>query len=242
MTTVLSGAAINKLGDRLRLTDTLSDEDLVALQQLRREYDEALAWTRHRIIEAIPEVRPTSRLKTVQTLVGKLRRETTMNLSQVQDIAGLRIVTDMTLAEQDSMADRLVDLLPSAKLVDRRVRPSFGYRAVHIVTKVDNRLVEIQLRTLLQDRWAQIVERLADHWGRQIRYGQGPDNPSSRVGRYTRVEIVEMGRRLSPLIAECEKAPGRHGHRIHLSNDAFCFGVTDLLALFAKLDIAGTTR
>src|SRR2546426_4554058 len=34
--------------------------------------------------------------------------------------------------------------------------------------------VEIQVRTERQNRWAQIVERLADKWGRQIRYGGDP--------------------------------------------------------------------
>jgi hypothetical protein len=36
----------------------------------------------------------------------------------------------------------------------------------------------------LEDVWAQIVERLADRWGRGIRYGNPPDEPdaSIRVG------------------------------------------------------------
>lgn len=33
--------------------------------------------------------------------------------------------------------------------------------------------VEIQVRTYLQNEWAQFVERLADSWGRGLRYGQG---------------------------------------------------------------------
>jgi hypothetical protein len=41
--------------------------------------------------------------------------------------------------------------------------------------------VEIQIRTELQDSWAQIVERLGDQWGRGLRYGAGPEMPGAQV-------------------------------------------------------------
>lgn len=235
----LSGAAIDRLGDRLRVSSTISEEDLADLQRLRREFDTALAKARENVVAAIPGVRPTSRLKTVQTLVGKLRREQTMNLSQVQDVAGMRIVGEISLAEQDELAQRLLNLFSGARLVDRRLKPSFGYRAIHVIAKVDGRLVEIQIRTVLQDRWAQIVERLADHWGRQIRYGGAPHDARTRVGRYSRADAVGMARRLSPLIEQCERSSGTHGNRIQLSADRFCSGVAGVLALFARLDVTG---
>ncbi len=37
--------------------------------------------------------------------------------------------------------------------------------------------MEVQVRTVWQDRWAQIVEGLGDTWGRQIRYGELPPEP-----------------------------------------------------------------
>jgi hypothetical protein len=40
--------------------------------------------------------------------------------------------------------------------------------------------VEIQIRTYLQHRWAEIVEALERLWGRQIRYGDPPTNPDHR--------------------------------------------------------------
>jgi ppGpp synthetase/RelA/SpoT-type nucleotidyltranferase len=55
-------------------------------------------------------------------------------------------------------------------IVDRRKRPSHGYRAVHVIASVDRRFVEIQIRTSMQDLWAQTMERLADKVGRGIRY------------------------------------------------------------------------
>ncbi len=237
--TRLTGGAIDRLGDRLRVSTDVADDDLAMLQDLRREFDGALARAREEVMRAIPGVSPTSRLKTVQTLVGKLQRESTMNLGQVQDVAGMRIVQDVSIEDQNRLAARIGDLFPGAKIVDRRAKPSFGYRAVHIIAKVDGRLVEIQIRTQLQDRWAQIVERLADHWGRNIRYGALPDEPMEAVGRYSRAEVVEMARRLSPLIENCEKSFGVQGRRIQLSNDVFCQSVAETMALFGRLEVVG---
>lgn len=49
------------------------------------------------------------------------------------------------------------------------------------MVRIDDMLVEVQIRTELQDTWAQIVERLADRWGRGIRYGQDPEDPERTV-------------------------------------------------------------
>lgn len=47
----------------------------------------------------------TSRPKTVDTLVQKLQK-TTMTLDQVEDVAGVRIDADITLAQQTNLAPR----------------------------------------------------------------------------------------------------------------------------------------
>jgi hypothetical protein len=46
---------------------------------------------------------------------------------------------------------------------------------VHVVVCIDRVSIEIQIRTLVQHLWADLMERLADRLGRQIRYG-GPPN------------------------------------------------------------------
>lgn len=234
----LTGGAIDRLGDRLRAAQVVvAEDDLETLQSLRREFDETLAVARERVVSAVSDAKPTTRIKTVQTLVDKLRRESSMKLSRVQDIAGMRIVRDMSLAEQDQLVESLIPLFEDARVVDRRVKPSFGYRAVHLIVRCDGRLVEIQVRTGLQDRWAQIVERMADHWGRTIRYGDAPEEPDALVSEYTRSDVVALARRLSPLIEQCERSPGTHGRRIQVSTDAFCTGVVDVLSMFGRLNI-----
>lgn len=234
----LGTSAIDRLGDRLRQSEVIAPTDLEMLQQLRYDFDAAMAAVQSRLTDLVPDSRPTSRLKTVQTLVGKLRQLETMNLSQVQDVAGVRIVRDMTLVEQDGLVGRIVAAFDGTKTFDRRAKPSFGYRAVHVVAKVDGRLVEIQVRTQLQDRWAQILERLADHWGRHIRYGEAPIEPWTRVGPMDRAVVVDLARRLSPLIASCEESEARVGGRLNVPNDTFRRTVTASLAGLAKLDVS----
>lgn len=70
------------------------------------------------------ELDTSSRTKTRRTLVEKLRREH-LRLPAVRDIIGLRIVGEISLADQDQIASRLVEALPneSYRLVDRRERP-----------------------------------------------------------------------------------------------------------------------
>lgn len=170
-----SKSEIDRLGERIRASERLSVEDLRMLQAWRAQHAGAL----DEVVEALVRdlaLHPTSRLKTQDTLIDKLHRETT-RLSQVQDVAGCRVEVDGGLAEQDDIVARVVARFPHAKVYDRRERPSHGYRAVHIVVATAHGLVEIQVRTRLQNLWAQIIERFAEIWGRQIQYGGEPDAP-----------------------------------------------------------------
>ncbi len=87
--------------------------------------------------------------------------------------------------------------------INRREKPSHGYRAVHVIVFVDSTPMEIQVRTKLQDTWAQISEKLGDMWGRGLRYGQGPDLPDSVVvlgSPTTRRAVVEQLTALAEVI------------------------------------------
>ena len=94
----------------------------------------------------------------------------------MQDVGGLRIVSKVDLSGQDKIVSRIVDAFPNARLIDRRKNPKYGYRAVHVIAVLDERRIEIQIRTQLQDLWAQAIERLADKAGREIRYGGTPQS------------------------------------------------------------------
>jgi putative GTP pyrophosphokinase len=98
-----------------------------------------------------------------------------MNLSRMQDIAGCRIVVG-DIRDQDRVVKLLLAALVGARVVDRRKKTSHGYRAVHIIATAQGKTVEIQVRTSLQDLWAQLSEKLADNIDPRIKYGGGdPD-------------------------------------------------------------------
>jgi hypothetical protein len=69
---------------------------------------------------------------------------------------------------------------------------------VHVVVSVERHLVEVQVRTELQHRWAMLVEHLARDWGQQVKYGQLPDLPEEQIASgVTRRHVVEQLPRLA---------------------------------------------
>ncbi len=161
----------NKPGDRLRGSGLTDAKTVARLQEFRASFDAPMAKAQAMLAERLG-IPTTARLKTINTIVEKLRREKT-RLAEMQGIAGLRTVQDIGIGDQDKVVARVVSLFEGAKVVDRRKQPSHGYRAVHIIATVEGCLVEIQIRTKIQDLWAPAMEKLADEVGRDIRYG-GP--------------------------------------------------------------------
>ena len=110
--------------------------------------------------------------KTTRSIVEKLRRES-IRLSQIQDIAGCRVVV-ADVIEQDRVVASLRNAFPRASIIDRRNAPSHGYRAVHVVVSVVDRPVEIQVRSRLQHLWAELSEKCSDVFDDSgIKYGGG---------------------------------------------------------------------
>jgi hypothetical protein len=201
----LTISQVNRLGRRLRASRSLSSSDLDLLQRLRQDHFATLVTVQGILREQLPHLSMTARLKTVQTIVDKLKRERSMSFSRMRDIAGIRIVDDMNRIEQDVLIREVRDALGGGKVIDRRRRPSFGYRATHVIVRVDDRWVEIQVRTRMQDQWAQIVERLGDQWGRQIRYGEPPTEPGHVItATLTRAGMWELVLKVAEVIDDFE--------------------------------------
>jgi ppGpp synthetase/RelA/SpoT-type nucleotidyltranferase len=152
------------------------------LDEYERSFEEAQIEV-VRVIRETLGLAPTARpLKTVHSVVAKLRRGA-VELHQMQDIAGCRIVVDDIMV-QEEVVDRLKQLpWDGCREVDRRRNPSHGYRAVHLIVRARGRRVEIQVRSRLQDLWAQLSEREADEFGIDVKYGAGPPDVRSRLDR-----------------------------------------------------------
>jgi len=126
-----------------------------------------------------PSGRVAQRLKRMPTILDKLEREPGMNLARMHDIGGCRAVLPDEAAIYRVI--RRVKARPRSiwgiiREYDYIKQPkASGYRGVHIVVRRDGRLIEIQLRTPSQHRWALNVEAidLARRLG--LKEGKGPE-------------------------------------------------------------------
>ena len=120
------------------------------------------------------QVEVSQRLKRVPTIVGKLKKEPTMQLNTMQDIGGCRGVLN-TIDEVRRVQTRLSKNRPPRRVTDYIAdpRPS-GYRGVHVVVEYDGRQVEVQLRTRVMHEWAVAVERFGGRLNTDLKGGQGP--------------------------------------------------------------------
>jgi putative GTP pyrophosphokinase len=162
-------AQIDKLGERLK-AGPIVEVDLRLLDEYRLGFADAYV----AIVSLVAQqgVQPSGReAKSRSAIVEKLRRES-IRLSQIQDIAGCRVVVPGRGA-QDSVARRLASVL-DCTLIDRRLAHSHGYRAVHLIARHEDLPVEVQIRTAWQHHWAETSEKLSDEIDPGIKYGQGP--------------------------------------------------------------------
>lgn len=124
------------------------------------------------------------RLKRAPSVVAKLRRFSSMNLVQMQDIGGLRAVVE-TITHVRKLENLYKNSKFKHKLVSSKdyiaMPKKDGYRSVHLVYKYFNDgapefnelLLEIQLRTRLQHSWATAVETMGTFLGQALKSGQG---------------------------------------------------------------------
>lgn len=102
VTDTVSKSQIDKLGERLR-SDQDSDEDLVMLDAYRRSFSgayEATTHVIHNVLKLATSGRPS---KSTQSIRDKLVRES-IRLSQIQDIAGCRIVVLNTEHQEEVLS------------------------------------------------------------------------------------------------------------------------------------------
>jgi hypothetical protein len=115
----------------------------------------------------------TQRLKRFPTVIDKLLREPKMKLSQMADIGGCRAL----LPDQAAVYEVAKALRRNWDITRTRdyaaERKASGYRAVHLIVRRKGRLIEVQLRTPMQDAWANQVEEDSRRVGRNFKGGQG---------------------------------------------------------------------
>ena len=114
----------------------------------------------------------TQRLKRLDTLIGKLGRERG-NVTQMQDIGGVRAVLP-SLRHVYVVRRRLLKSWGIIRERDYIAEPkSSGYRALHLTVRRKGYLIEVQLRTIGQDVWANQVEEIGRQVGVGLKFGAG---------------------------------------------------------------------
>jgi hypothetical protein len=116
----------------------------------------------------------TQRLKRFATIAGKLARFPAMALTQMEDVGGVRVV----LSDQRAV-DQVVGRLEANWDITRhrdyaRHPKGDGYRAIHLIVRRSDCKIELQLRTSVQDLWAQSVEDDTRAVRLDLKFGGGP--------------------------------------------------------------------
>lgn len=137
-----------------------------------------------RLVQKESKAFVVNRLKRLDSIEGKLRRNNTVGLDTMQDIAGCRVVVkdiDTVYAIADKYQNsRIRHSFYKEKDYIKTPKPS-GYRSLHRVykyksdkeTSYNNMLVEIQFRTQLQHIWATALETLSVYTKTNLKAGIG---------------------------------------------------------------------
>lgn len=138
--------------------------------------------------QKVKRVRPGSnvvqRLKRARSILAKLQKESSMRLTQMQDIGGCRAVVE-SIDEVYALRElyrRSKSLHALVTEDDYIAKPkSSGYRSLHLVYRFQSRahpqynrlMFEVQLRTSTQHAWATAVETVGAVIGQALKSSEG---------------------------------------------------------------------
>jgi putative GTP pyrophosphokinase len=174
MDNTITKSQIKNIGKKLRnaeVTSELKKVDLETLNLWRSHHSPSLKYYAKLVkIEALKlnlnesQFTITQRLKRVHSIILKLKRFENMQLSTMDDVAGLRIVVD-SADQVKSLTEALREKIGKHKLIKLNnyiTHPKDdGYRSVHLIYKVEKTPsvhIEVQIRSKLQHCWATGVE------------------------------------------------------------------------------------
>lgn len=186
---------IDRAGDLLR-QENIDQSELdwaeIVLENLRSMYAYPLNTFQSTLRDKLgsidaKKVLVAQRLKRSPSIVSKLQRFPTMNLSRMQDIGGLRAIleniNEVRKLEKNYRNSRFQHKLAGEK--DYISKPSkSGYRGIHLIYKYKNKnvpqydglLLELQFRTKLQHIWATSVETVGTFISYSLKSSKGPQD------------------------------------------------------------------
>ncbi len=187
-----SKTRIDKAGEALKASEQ-DPAELQILSSWRAAHAyalntfQALFRSKIKTLKNSKEIVVAQRLKRLPSIVSKLKRFPTMNLSQMQDIGGIRIIV-----KKPEDVTRIYKLIQESDFRHKMLLPpkdyiahpkTDGYRSLHQYflyankkhPELDGLRIELQIRTRLQHSWATAVETLGVLEHQAIKSGEGSD-------------------------------------------------------------------
>jgi ppGpp synthetase/RelA/SpoT-type nucleotidyltranferase len=168
----LSQKQINKIGKNFR-DSVFEKEDIQFLEEYRKNFDNILINLSNEVSKSIKETLQkfvlVGRLKRIYSIIRKLQRKNNygMDLTRMSDIAGIRVIVK-NIEDQEKVLENLKKNFKVEKIYDYRNDEKL-YTSIHlIIIGAENKLIEIQIRTLAQQAWADESES----FGEQVKFGK----------------------------------------------------------------------
>lgn len=162
---MISKTKIDKIGQKLKANQELTIEEYKMLLEWRNSFSASLDYYYERVQKKVDKensVAFAKRLKRIASIKIKLKRFSSMRLSTIQDIGGMRVILkDKQTLEAAFTSIRNAQTKNVLKRLDNyhHTPKEDGYRGVHLVYQSnDTKMIEIQLRTYLEHIWATAVE------------------------------------------------------------------------------------
>lgn len=174
---------INKLGKTLRNNikegKIINTSELKKLQEYRTSFKEDIAPVFENVAKIAKRTRKDSlislRIKRIESILSKIKREPTMSLGNMGDIAGCRVIVHSKSA-LSLIKNEISRLYTVTKIKDYvKVPKPDGYRGYHIYINSpanEHKQVEIQLRHVRSHKWASLVEIIDIIYDLRLKEGQ----------------------------------------------------------------------
>mgnify|MGYP005995524361 CR=1 FL=1 len=179
----MTKSQVNKLGKEIRKCikeDNLPSIDLLdMLQDYRTSFKTDLSSVFETISDIAKSIRNDSitafRIKRIESILSKIKRQPTMSLGNMGDIAGCRV-----LMYHEKSIPKLINELNKKFTVKHfnnylQETKDDGYKGYHLYIESPinpNKLIEIQIRTVKSHKWASMVEIIDILYNLKIKEGQ----------------------------------------------------------------------
>lgn len=168
-----------RIREKLKNNEEVDEKDILDLQDYRISFQSDLKSIFKKISTESKRVRNDSivtyRIKRIESILSKIQREPNMALGNMGDIAGCRII----LYSENALLTLLerFESIFKVRRINNYLEQSKedGYCGCHLYIESpldENKLIEIQLRTVNSHRWASLVEIVDILYDTKIKEGE----------------------------------------------------------------------